>query len=282
MLATRFSANRRSITAKDGFLSEDDLRARVPSIFAEAPHESRSARYAYIPTIEIVRGLAAEGFNPTFACQALPRDPSRDGFTKHMLRFRRDDAGRSGEAHEIIGINSHGGETSFQLLAGIFRFVCCNGLVIGDRFEEIRVRHSGAIIDEVVEGAGRIVESFDLVANATETMKAIELKPAEQKVFAEAASRLRFDVDEGQPAPITVEQLLAPMRAEDRAGDLWTVFNRTQEHLIRGGLHGHTRDAQGRRRNFTSRPVQGIDGNVKLNRALWTLAERMAELKRAA
>jgi hypothetical protein len=44
---------------------------------------------------------------------------------------------------------------------------------------------------------------------------------------------------------------------------------------MRGGQRG--RAASGKR--VTTRPVQSIDNNVKLNRALWILADEMAKLK---
>lgn len=34
-------------------LSEDEIRKYAPSIFADAAHDSRSARYTYIPTIDV-------------------------------------------------------------------------------------------------------------------------------------------------------------------------------------------------------------------------------------
>jgi hypothetical protein len=45
------------------------------------------------------------------------------------------------EANEIILINSHDGASSYQMLAGMFRFVCCNGLVVGEVVEDIRIPH---------------------------------------------------------------------------------------------------------------------------------------------
>jgi hypothetical protein len=39
--------------------------------------------------------------------------------------------------------------------------------------------------------------------------------------------------------------------------------------------------ANGHRRRTTTREVKAIDQDAKLNRALWHLAERMAELKSA-
>ncbi len=64
-------------------------------------------------------------------------------------------------------------------------------------------------------------------------------------------------------------------RSEDRASDLWTTFNRVQENMTKGGVHG--RNHTGRR--VTTRPINGIDQNVKVNRALWVLAEEMRKLR---
>ena len=49
------------------------------------------------------------------------------------------------------------------------------------------------------------------------------------------------------------------------------------DNLVRGGLQG--RNAKGNRTK--TRPIQGIDQNVQLNRGLWVLAEEMRKLKAA-
>ena len=85
---------------------------------------------------------------------------------------------------------------------------------------------------------------------------------------------LKYD-DPDKPAPITESQILMPRRFDDRRPDLWSVFNRTQENLTKGGLHG--RSANGRRQQ--TRPVQGIDSDIRLNRALWLLADGLRQLK---
>lgn len=45
--------------------------------------------------------------------------------------------------------------------------------------------------------------------------------------------------------------------------------------MIRGGLQG--RNAKGKA--TTTRPVAGIDQNIRLNRALWVLADEMRRLR---
>lgn len=72
---------------------------------------------------------------------------------------------------------------------------------------------------------------------------------------------------------MTATQILTPRRYEDRQDDLWTTYQRLQENLLKGGLSGRT--AQGKRTH--TRAVNGIDGDVKLNRALWVMAESLLE-----
>ncbi|MDT1832578.1 DUF945 domain-containing protein, partial [Acinetobacter baumannii] len=87
-------------------------------------HASRSEKYTFIPTIILLENLQREGFQPFFACQSRVRDPDRREHTKHMLRLRRTGQINGQQVPEIIILNSHGGESSFQLLPGIFRSVC--------------------------------------------------------------------------------------------------------------------------------------------------------------
>lgn len=81
-------------------------------------------------------------------------------------------------------------------------------------------------------------------------------------------------------APVKAGQVLAARRVDDNGPDLWRTFNRIQENLIKGGLTGRSVNQEtGRVRRAATREVAGIDSNTKLNQALWTLTEKMAELK---
>jgi hypothetical protein len=71
-LATRFARNTRVLRA-DVPLTEDQMRTAAPSVFAESKHASRSERYTYIPTIEVLRGLRKEGFEPFMVAQGASR-----------------------------------------------------------------------------------------------------------------------------------------------------------------------------------------------------------------
>jgi hypothetical protein len=282
-------------------LTLDAIRAIAPSAFAPAPHESRSARYTYIPTSEIIAGLMQEGFQPFKAAQSRCRIEGKADFTKHLIRFRHVDslATASPEAiPEVVLVNSHDGTSAYKLFAGIFRMVCTNGLIVADSLVgSLSVQHKGNILEQVIDGSFQIVGDTTKALGRVDAFRQLQLTDGEQDAFAESAHSLRFaDADGNVKTPITAAQLLFPHRSEDRdenatawgrpGHDLWRTLNTVQENVIRGGLHGtgYTQNAQtGRpvRRRVTTRAVTGIDQDVKLNRALWMLAERMAELKGA-
>jgi Domain of unknown function (DUF932) len=280
-LATRFAGNTRVLRG-DGPLSEDQMQRTAPSIFAEGKHASRSERYTYIPTIDVLRGLRREGFEPFMVAQGQSRVEGKTEYTKHMIRMRHaGQVSTKPEANEIILINSHDGASSYQMLAGMFRFVCCNGLVVGEVVDDIRIPHKGNIQGEVIEGAFRVLDEFEAVGQHAEAMKALPLEPREEIAFATAALALRFGergVEETgghKPAPVTAEQLNEARRIEDVGHTLWATFQRVQENVMRGGQPGRT--VQGRR--MQTRPVAAIDRGVSLNRALWMLAEEMRKIK---
>ncbi|MDB5815711.1 MAG: hypothetical protein JWN23_2828 [Rhodocyclales bacterium] len=272
-LAAKFGRNNTSVRS-DFPLTDAQIIEFAPSVFAAEKHDSRSDRYTYIPTGNVLRVLRENGFFPFMACQSKSRDVGKREHTKHMLRLRHANQINSSEAHEIILLNSHDGTSSYQELAGTFRFVCSNGMVCGDTLSDIRVHHKGNIIDNVIEGAFRVLDDFERIDGQIEGMKKLTLNAGEQEAFAHAALELKYDTETG-PAPVTERQILSPHRTEDQKDDLWTTFNRVQENMLNGGLRG--RSAGGRR--TTTREVTGIDQSVKLNRALWSLAEAMRKLK---
>jgi hypothetical protein len=266
------------------FLSDDRLRELAPTVFAEGKHASRSDRYQYIPTMEIVKAMRNEGLAPVRVQVARVRDDARNGFEKHLIRFRHVDAlplTVGGGLHsEVQLVNSHDGTTSYKISAGLYRLVCNNGLTVASSsIDEVRVQHTGKnIIGEVIEGSYRVLKQSEIGANIAQQWAGVQLEAPEVTALAVGAHHLRFADAEGNiTTPIEPQQLLRARRTDDQGADLWRVFNRIQENAIKGGLHGVARNPQtGRRRNVTTKGVKSIDGDLQFNRALWKMAEHLA------
>jgi hypothetical protein len=259
-------------------LDNNELRRLAPSVFAETKHESRKETYKFIPTINIVEALRNEGFLPVYASESRVRDESKKGFAKHLLRFRQHDGFSTvGEVKpEIVLLNSHDGTSSYQLSAGLYRLICSNGLIVADsQLDCVRVRHSGNVVDNVIEGTYKIVTETPKVLEQMEVMRGLNLTRAEQGIFAEAAKGLRWDADE---VNVSADALLNIRRSADRSTDLWTTFNVLQEKLLKGGVEVQNKETK---RSQRAREVKGVSENVRLNKAIWTLAEEMRKLKAA-
>jgi hypothetical protein len=162
---------------------------------------------------------------PLMASQARCRDEDQREHTKHMRRLRYTGQIDSSRANEIILLNSHDGTSSYQMLAGTFRFVCCNGMVCGDTLNDIRVPHKDNIGDNVIEGASRVVDDFERINGQIGGMKALPFSDGEQLAFAHAALALKYD-PQAEMTPVTEQQILAPKRRKDVGNDLWKTFNR--------------------------------------------------------
>lgn len=269
-------------------LSEDEMRAMAPSVFARQAHASRSERFAPIPTIDVVQALGREGFSVVGAKQSVVRLDDRRDFTKHMLRLRRlDDNVKysvGDTVFEILLKNANDGTSAYDLLAGLFRIACLNSLVAHtSTMDSLKVRHSGDVATKVVEGTYKVLATAEQALVAPSEWPLVQLDRDEQQAFAEAAHIARFgDADGNTVTPIKPVQLLIARRTGDQQPNLWNTYNTVQENAIKGGLTGMGVDTQNRPRRTTTRGVNGIDQDVKLNRALFTLATKMAELKKAA
>lgn len=277
MLATNYHFHRPTHA-----LTNAEIARVAPSVFADEAHESRGEKYAFIPTAQVLDGLRAEGFEVFNAQQTRCRDENKRAFTKHLLRLRHPDLATTGqvgsEVPEIVLINSHDGTSAYKLLAGFYRCVCANGLVVASsQLDDVSVRHTGRVIDDVIEGSCRVVENLKQIAPVVDQYKGIELAPDEQIVFANAALALRWDTDDqgNSLAPISAIAALQPRRFEDRKTDLFTIYNRLQENLVKGGVRG--RGTTGRR--TTTRAIGGVNEDVRINRGLWLLTEQFAALK---
>lgn len=285
----RFGRGGIQLQAKPGeFLSYDQIAQFAPTVFANDRHESRSDKFQVIPTHQLLAGLQKEGFVPVKVQVGGSRDVEKRAFTKHLLRFRRlgdlTGAPKVGDSHpEVALLNAHDGTSSYQLHAGLFRLVCLNGLTVSDaNWGSVKVGHSGRnILDKVIEGTytvlGNAVQALENAQELTE----VRLDTDERRIFGEAALRLRFE-EEALPSNISGLEVTRARRTADEGSNLWLTFNRAQENLVRGGLHyTHVNEETGRRSFRDTRPVQSADGDLKLNRALWHLANEFAKLKGA-
>jgi hypothetical protein len=169
-------------------------------------------------------------------------------------------------------LNSHDKSSAYQLHCGLFRLVCSNGLVVADAtFQRISIKHSGFNPDSVIEASFKVLCAVPDIMNKVHLFQDRILTDAERLALATGAATYRWE--DLNTAPVNASMLLNARRYGDDAKDLWTTLNTVQENIIRGGQRDYSRRRPHGSRMPKSRAIKGIDEDMKLNKALWQMAE---------
>lgn len=225
-----------------------------------------SDKYDFINTNDVISLMQEEGFRVTQANQLKPRvrDPR---VVRHFVRMRHESYLKeiNGSVPEILVINANDGSSSLRMEAAMFRFVCSNGLIVkSNDIDSARIRHLDVTADRVIEEANRVIKSAQEAARRVEIFKKRVLSKDEQRHFSVLSSALWG----GRVMP---HSLLEARRPEDQGDDLWRVFNRIQENMIKGGVVGRSPNGRATR----THGIRAMDNTVKVNMKLWELAEEM-------
>jgi hypothetical protein len=264
-------------TTQSVALNNDELRNIAPSIFAAQPVADVSDRYSFLPTSSILDGMRDHGWLPVRAEQQRVRTEARRGFQKHLIRFARVEnlqgwTTKNEVRPEIVLLNSHDKSSAYQLHCGLLRFACLNGMVVADAtFQRISIKHVGFSPDSVIEASFEILEAVPQIMDKVQLFQDRVLTDAERLALATGAAAHRWE--DPSKAPVNPSMLLNPRRYGDGAKDLWTTLNCIQENITKGGQRDYSRRRANGNRMPKSRAVKGIDEDLKLNKALWHMAE---------
>jgi hypothetical protein len=255
----------------DSGFSLDQLQSIAPSIFAEQPANKVSSRYGFVPTVSVVEELQNRGLVPVFAGQTLSRDEENRPFAKHLLRFRPQYAptvvGQS--VPEVVLMNSHDGSSGFKLWLGLFRMVCCNGMIVSDGvLGQVSVSHRSNAAQIVGDQSIGFMGQIDHIEDRVQRFMDRVLSPLEQGQLADTAATIRWGKD--RPAGLDHNNLLIARRFEDTGSTLWAVLNRIQENVIKGGVNLNRP-----RRQSSTRLLRSVSDDARVNARLWEAADAL-------
>jgi hypothetical protein len=244
-------------------------------------YQTTSSKYTHVNSLELCKQFQDLGFDYIGTSSALSRSPEKDGFQRHLMAFTRDDLVLSdGERMQILCLNSHDGSSSLRFNLGIFRHACANGIVSGESIHEQRIIHLGNIEKQIQESIKFIASQADNVKATLRQMQAQEITLEQSQDLLRFASDLRLSSVKNldRVALDTIDQI---RRKEDKGQDIWTVFNRVQEAVIKGGID-YTIKLEKRDpitseiitsfSDRTTREIKQAKRQIELNKALYNKA----------
>lgn len=274
----RFTDNKLS----EKFLSNEELMARCPHAFKDEPtNPNVSGKYVQANTMTVINDLAKLGWYPVEAKQCKAKKNSSGVRSFHMIALQNPDikimknnadGTQTVDAYpRIIMTNSHDGFNSFKFMLGLVRMICSNGMVLCDEtFANISVKHINYTFEELRLIIHDMILKISHVINTMNAMKSINLNEYEKKELASAVVKIRKGINDDEKIDIhesTIENILTPVRNEDKGNDLWSVFNVCQEKMIKGGFNVINNNKSRKQRGITS-----IKKDIECNQKLWKTA----------
>lgn len=255
-------------------LSLSRAKELAPAIFATEPADYiNRSRYNFVPTTEIIEKMENNGWVLTDAKQSKSKSTLRNDFGVHVIKFQNpeieigDGNGGVEGRPTMVFINSHDGTRPLQAELGIFRLVCSNGLVIKTQdLGGFRERHTRLTNEAVKQLLGEKLQLAESAVKKINQWTNIEMKAIDLRRFAIDALLMRLN-EERQPEEHEIFGILESRRPQDSKNDLWHVYNRVQENMIKGGFNIGERQA---------RAITNPIADMKLNQGLWQLAEQYA------
>ena len=282
-MSTMLSFNNDNLATS--FLSNDDLRRLCPMALHVTPtNPGVSDRYVHANTMTVVEDLAKLGWYPVQAKQCRNKKNSSGIRSFHMIAFQNPDVKitktmDNGETvvdtyPRIILTNSHDGFNSFKFMVGLFRLICSNGLVVcNNQMVDMSIRHINYDFEELRKVVASAIERVPEIVNTMNEMRNVILTDEQKTELATEVVKLRKGVEDDKDFVVeaeVVEDILTPVRAEDKGSDLWTIFNICQEKMIKGGFGLRTsRNKLRRQRGITS-----IKKDMEFNQRLWNTASQ--------
>jgi hypothetical protein len=256
-------------------LSDEELRAAAPTLFTQEPHNEVSDKYHFIPTIDVIEEIKSHNWYPVHVAQSSVKDEEKEGYQQHCVRFRHfeDLLNPQDNAVELLLFNSHDRSKSFSISAGIFRFVCANGLILSESvYESYKIKHLGDKDNTIAQAIESITAIKPKIMSKIDILSNIKLSQLEKEAFAKSSIPLRFE----EHLEVNHQDLLIPHREEDYKDDLYTTLNIIQENLLRGNVSGVNKDTL---RRFTSKEIKSITTDTQINKAIWDIAQKIASIK---
>ena len=266
------------------FLSTDEIKAAAPVIFAGGPTREVSERYVYADTPTIINDMDKLGWKVRQVGQRKARKEATD-FSPHFVRFANPDyriKGNGGDYSfpEVVMKNRYDGLGAVEFMAGVFRLVCSNGMVIATQsFGEYKLNHRGYSFDEMRKLVGDRVVSIEEQVQVMNQMKDTDLMKEQQRELAMQGLLIRGQVSKkeegkfrGKVDLLTLDEILTPERNEDKGNDLWNTFNVVQEKMVNGGFYTQL----GLNTKIRKvRAIKSFEQDLSLNKQLFSAAQEL-------
>lgn len=249
-----------------------------------------SETYGFVSSQEVLEAFNAKGWLEDSKQIANVRKQEKQGFQKHLVFLKNPSMpkvqglSRNNESEiRLCLVNSHDGTTRLSLFLGVMRIACLNQLLTGSIFKYFHAVHSQGVVKKLSEGIEYVTDGIPQLVNELQKLQNIQLDAHQRFQIADKVIKARFENTKNLVSydASVVERISRP---EDSEQDAYTVLNRIQEKLIRGGIpYTYTKNVYGSNGELidqltvstSTRKVSSIPQQIRLNKTAFEAVSSM-------
>lgn len=235
-----------------------------------------SDRYKVINTGQVLNELLSQGFEVETFQAINVRKTKKQGFQAHSIGLSHPELNKvtiEGSVPRLTLHNSYDKSMAFGLNLGIFRFICSNGLMTGSNLMSFNFKHIGDINNQLGQFLNQLMPKVNVLSTQVELLSRVNLDASQQvKLAQEVLSKTLFkDRPNIIKDNMIYNRFLQSRRVEDNNNDAYTVLNRLQENIIKGGIQvasmpkEHDKDIK----TAVTRPINAINKNKTYNEIIY-------------
>lgn len=205
------------------------------SFVQESKHVTKTNKFQHVTPAMIANVAKQYGFDLVSLKTGNARNADRAAHQTTIARYRSTDQFQiSGLYVDLIFKVPHL-YGAIEGILGTYRQVCSNGLAVGVKFETIKVKHLGNPVEELFREIPRLVAQRSQLAETIKRMQGTYLNDDKKLQLAREIGAARL-ASVGNVNWFDYAGLIKIERPEDSGDDLFSVFNRIQEQIVRTGL----------------------------------------------
>lgn len=250
------------------------------SFVQDQKFQSKSDRFKVVTPSDIGQVLTDFNFEIVHLKTAKSKLVERRDFQTTIARYRSKDG------FEIDGLSM---DLIFKVphlygkiegILGLFRGICSNQINVGQRFETIKLAHTGNPMETIKDLIPTLVAQRSQLIDTVKEMKSKQIDARVSLDLAKQIADFRLK-DTENIQTININSLLQTHRDGDIGQDLFTVMNIIQENIVRYPMSYSVKQVNQltgdeTTRQLRTRPVKDNTArSIELNKFIWDASTQL-------
>jgi len=238
--------------------------------------------YGFINTRSMIDVFSSHGWTVESTQSNKTRIATKEGFQKHMVWLSNpayptiEGLSKNNETKpRLCLVNAHDMTSRLHIFLGGLRVACLNQILAGNVFRYFGLTHSKNALQRLDEGVRYMSEGVPELILQLKALQSIQMNETQRLEYARRLVDKRLE--NVKTISVDYSVMERPMRAEDNEQDAYTVMNRVQERVVRGGIpYTYARNILDENGNVIgskevsthTRKLASVSSQISLNQAL--------------